>query len=626
MESIEIYMGGSLVPPPKNLNGLSIELNFDKEKASEQLVINDLEFVRENYDKITAYRNSGLTGGTGVLEGYPLSIKIKDGALYETPFDGYIDLTEETFYDPGDAGSVSVKIKESGNIDWLNDNIDSFRMEYLKSIGEILPTDYIFMPYVIDSPEGLAEQIALIEFQIAFTTLSLYQQIADLAQIIIAAANPFEATALIRVIVMIAYIIVLILALIKLYKDFIQLVLQPVKYHACMTVKLQLTKGFYHLGLQFESPFFEVGAETENLTIMPEKNYVAVNTDDKRIYGFTSPSVDQQGFYKGLFGDLVREVKKYFNAKLVIKSGVVNLVRIDEYISPAAYQIPNIYNPRYQLNLREFKSNYSIDFGYDLIEKNTIQEYGGTSFESMLRPQVINNPKMVLMKGSENIKINFALAKIKTELTIPETLIKDLLNVIDGILNAIIKVVNAVIKVYNDVAQKINKIIDKLDTIGITLNIELKTIDPLQKFDLSNIIENRIGMMKLQSDQTSMPKIFLIIIGSSPKFNKIKSSNHDSVNAKYLWDNYHYVNSFLPTTDRPNGNQYFIKQADNVPFSLADFLNVKDNNNISNNQGVNGEIISLKWNPFKQTASINYKINQLYTKNLIEIRLYPDGR
>lgn len=623
MVKVNFYLNNSLIKAPKNWKELQIELNFDKDSKNSQVSLNDWNFVRENSDILNDFINKGITTGPGVFEGIPFKIEIERGSDIEKPFNGYLDLTQQPKIS---CENLTVKATERMNIDWLNDVADGFTYEYLQSIGSISPSNYVFVPYIINSIPDYAQ--AAFMTMTAFTILvQIGQQIDKLTELAIEMSNPFEATAIVRAVIYVAYLVLLIIALIKLIEDIMQLIIQPVKYHACMRVVDLLTIGAAHLGLTFKSTIFETEPFSK-LVIMPEKLRNQTNSNDSRILGFTSPSTsDQFGYFKGTFGDLLRHVKTMFRGKYIINSAnELHFVREDENIGISSYQLPDIYQPFYTLNTNEFNANYFLKFETDLIDKNTIQEYTGTSYQTIIVPSRVVNADLKLMKGLERIDIPFALAKRKTDFTVPEKIIKDLLDVLDGLLGALVDGVNALINVYNDIVDLINKIIKKLDAVGIKINFELDPINPIQKPDFSSIIENRIGMMKIETDFTNVPKIFLLQEGSAPKYNKIPTDNDSTVSAKYLWNNFHYVASFLPMTDRPNGNQYLIKEFDKVPFTFNDFVSVKNNNIIKDAEGNDCIIDSVKWNIWNETASIRWRQSKLYTNNFILTPIEPDGK
>jgi len=139
---INFYRNGILVKEPANWKGLEIELNFDRDKdiVEESVNLTEFQLVNENADLSLDYIDAGISNGVGVLEGEPLAIEIERNGVVEKPFNGYLDYTTGTFSKDG----CAITAKEVQSIDWLNDIMDSFTMEYLhKEIGSITTSDFI---------------------------------------------------------------------------------------------------------------------------------------------------------------------------------------------------------------------------------------------------------------------------------------------------------------------------------------------------------------------------------------------------------------------------------------------------------------------------------------------------
>jgi len=71
-----------------------------------------------------------------------------------------------------------------------------------------------------------------------------------------------------------------------------------------------------------------------------------------------------------------------------------------------------------------------------------------------------------------------------------------------------------------------------------------------------------------------------------------------------------------PSTGQTTHNQHLIIDAEKIDFTLDDWNEVLSNNKFKTTDGRTGEIISLEWNFQSGIANIQYKIKQLYTKNL----------
>jgi hypothetical protein len=620
---VNYILNGSQINPPLNWKDTAFEVNFDRDgNAKTKIVSTNLDFVRENTTTIIDRVYDGATGGYGILEAMPLQVELERNGVIEKPFNGYIDLAKDAIFS---RELCKVNATENKSIEWLEEKADGFTFEYLRSINVITNDDYKFIPYVINSvPDYKESAIAILTAYVVIQ--QIVESIEKVKNLLAEIANPITAiSAVVKASLLALYLITLITSLIKLVKDIIQTLIQPVKYHACMSVKTLIEKGCQYLGLTLSSSILTTGIFSKAY-IMPEKYQNPVNATDNRILGFTiAQKTQQEGYYKGTLGNLLRALKDQFNAKIYIKNNVLYFERLDFNLTPPQFVLPDIYQPEYKTNADEFKANYYLTYLTDTIDKNTLQEYNGTAYQVIFRPNIILNEDLVMMKGLEEVRLPFALAKRKTDLTVPEKIIKAFLDALSIIVNGLIAAMNALIQGINAIIGVINSVINALDFIGINVNFSVPTIQVISYLNLGNLIDNRLNMMKLETDFTSVPKMFLMDLGTQNKFNKLTTGNETFMSAEYLYQNFHYINNFLPTADKPNGNQYIIKEFNNVRFGFDQYQQVKENNQIivGNNIGL---IESFRWNPYDQIAYIRCRISTLLTNNINATYLIPSGK
>lgn len=620
---VNYILNGSLINPPLNWKDTAFEVNFDRDgNAKTKIVSTNLDFVRENTATIIDRVYDGATGGYGILEAMPLQVELERNGVIEKPFNGYIDLTKDAVFS---RELCKVNATENKSIEWLEEKADGFTFEYLRSINVITNDDYKFIPYVINSvPDYKESAIAILTSYVVVQQIK--ESIEKVKALLVEVGNPLTApTAIVKASLLAIYLITLIASLIDLIRDIFATLIQPVKYHACMSVKTLIERGCQHLGLTLSSSILTSGVFSKAY-IMPEKLRNPIDATDNRILGFQIPQKTiQEGFYKGTFGNLLRALKEQFNAKIYIKNNVLYFERLDFNLTPPQFVLPDLYQPEYKTNADEFKANYYIAFQTDTIDKNTLQEYNGTAYQVIFRPNIILNEDLVMMKGLEEVRLPFALAKRKTDLTVPERIVKVFLDVLSVIVNALILAVNVLIQGINAIIGVINSVINALDFIGINVNFSVPTIQVISYLNLGNLIENRLNMMKLETDFTSVPKMFLMDLGTQNKFNKLTTGNETFMSAEYLYNNFHYINNFLPTSDKPNGNQYIIKEFNNVKFGFDQYQQVKNCNQIIVGNDV-GIIEQLKWNPYDQIAYIRIRISKLLTSNINATYLIPSGK
>lgn len=622
------YLDGIEINEPNNFAELSIDIEYDNDGNKQSVSINNWEFgVNDNRNAndaiplIMRHKIDGLTGGVGVLEGKPFKIELDNeiGAIY-TIFDGYIDISKSKIY----PDKIIAPAIEQGKVDWLNTVADKFDFEFLFDNGFFTSNRFIEVPYVINKKANAFEVITL-QLSIYTMVQALIVQIKAIGLQVSRSANPFEsATAIACLILEIVYTIVLLIAIIKLLIDLFNMLIHPVKYHNAMYVSDMIEIGLDYLGLKFSSSILQQYPFNQ-LVLLPEKYNIREDNTGlmKRVIGFLVPNKNESnGFFKGTFGELLRSMKELFHAKIIIDNDTLYFEKQDFNTSIPNYTLPNLIDSGYTFNESELKSNFILSFATDFNDRNTVKEYNGTAFQVVHSPVAVNNKKMVTIKDIERYTAPFSLGKKKTRLTDLEDLLDGFFNVFGGFIDTLIKVVNAIIDVVNDIIEAINKLIKKLDAIGIKIDIELKTIDRLKSPGFQNLLEGRIDLLKMETDFVSAPKLLMISRNSEPKNNKLTPENETHLNAKYIYENYHYFRNFV-TTNGYN-NQKLNRDFEAIPFTFTDYEKVYLNSGAKKYTGEECVLRSIKFKPNKQTATGSYSEKFIWTSNLQLTTSYPN--
>lgn len=627
-QRIRYYLDDIEINPPNNYKELEIELNYDSDGNQQAVSISDWEFgvgdPSKGNDGMIMCRNQFTDqSGIGVVQGKPFKIVIDNerGDKY-TLFDGYIDLWKAKY----DRGKITAPATQAGKIDWLNDYADSFTFDYLYDTGFFNKNYFIPIPYVIVKKQDTFE-IVMTLVTIFVIVDKLKQQVKEISQLIAGTANPLEMSTLPRFILQIIYTTTLLISLIALILRMLYMLMPPVKYHQAMYVKDLFQIACDYMGFTFKSSILQ-GPIYSKMVIMPEK--YNINQDAGLFAGVAGDfknNNERTGHFKGTFGDLIRKMKTMFYAKIVIDGNTLYFEPYDFKLGSNGIQVPYSFDNEdsFRLNHEDFFATMVLSFLTDLSDRHTIQEYLGTSVQITQTAKSSINQKMSLLRNLNQEQIQFALAKKKTELTIIETLLNAFLKAVQAVLNALVKAINGAIKALNALIKVINKTIKALGTIGIKIDFKIKEIDKINPPSIGNVISNRLGMLKMESDYVSVSKIFLIDQNSNPVNTKISADNASLVNARYLFDNYHYFKSFVSINGKPD-NQYLLRDSDQFPFSFDDFVQSLNNNAIFTPDGLEGKAISLKFNPIKQTATCSYKVRKHYLSNL-KLEIYePDGK
>lgn len=682
---------------PANWINAFVNLSFDKDsviaKSKGVVSTTEWEFIAKSATFLKDWQKDGLTGGLGVLQGVPFKWELLDDGASVEVYDGYLNLSKATF----ECDRVTASATLRKQIDDLNSKVDSFTYEYLLSIGKLTSADYVHVPYSKLPVQNQALEVITSIIQLVLLIIQLQQAITELVKLIIGLAT-FTWADLFKAIIQTAYTFALTVATAEAIDNLLKSIIQPVKFHAGMTELRLMQVGAEHLGYDFASNILEEDYPTA--AIIPEKWSITTNENDDLITGFTTiqqalslvdyPATNhaqQNGYFNGTFGDVIRILKTKYNAKIVIEestTGGNQIMRLEreDYIGDinSLYEIPAIdNNDTFRLNSDEFNANYLIEYQLDSANKATYLSYGGTIYQSTITPATVdpNNPDLSLMTGIDTRSIALAKGTRKNSITVVEKVATPLLNIIGTLILTITVSVNyGLILAWNtgySMIIDINSIISAVNGLpGLGLNIPLINVNALGTLeelplvvppDYSPYFGDRIGMLQVENDFLNVPHNVLLdiegqvenddpsffsqildeaipyielltgqTISGNPIGNRLVANHSREIGAKTLWEKYHSINSFVPNTEgdpddtsNPKHNQWKLYEFENVPFCYEDYIKVKNNNNITF-VGKVGRVESLEWDIYNQKANISFRVNELWTANLKLTSNEPIGR
>ena len=571
-QNISFELDGQPAGTPANLGEITLSANWGTREgiAENEISTTSIEFVLEDATKINKHVADGLTGGVGIFEGLPYKIDIDNTNI----FDGFINLSEDA--DFIEKERVIAKIVKSGGSDWLNDVADGFSFGFLRSQNYIKTSDYVVVPYVLNfRPEAFAVgQLSIALFMLQKELVQGFRDIQDnIANFSEAFGklNPIGEliSAGIKLTAQIVYTSAVLISLIQTIKDLINQFFPPVRRYRAMTIKRMFEVGLNYLGLQFQSTIFNdpVFKKSVFLPSKSKRGGLFGNTDE-----FGNPNQNSAVYN---FGDFIRTMLSMFNADFKIENNTFVFERRDYWNNLSTYILPDVETNQsdrlseLQYNTNEFVKNYFIAFQTDTQDQNSLENFSGTNYQVINEPINTTNKKMTSGKGLAQIRPPFARATRKNSLT--------------GIEKILLKVA---------------KLLDKVTSIlGDPTNV-------------SRLISNRVGMMSLSADTTTVDKFIFI---------ENQEMSTTQISAQMLWDKFHFIESFAEIKDS-NGkvfhNQHILLTAEKIPFCLSDWEQILNNNKFTTTTGQTGEIISIDWDFQQGFANISYKIKQLYTKNI----------
>ncbi len=569
---IRHFIGGQDFGEPRNWQDLVIQMDWLNKKESASINITDLEFVLEANAFLQERILNGISGGVGIFEGEPYTITVGNQQDPVYQFDGFLDFTDELTVIGEE--EISAGLKQIQGTDWLNDVADSFSFRYLQDQNIINTADFVKVPYVINYvPDGT--QLLLLGISIYLIQKELFEQLDSLADIVgigTDAATPVVSVfpgwdvgntiyAVLRGAARAVYIASIVVALVNLINEVFAQLLPKRREHLGMTFRRMMERGCQYLNLTFQSG-------------IPELDWVHIPAKDRR--GGSSGETGVPGTNSSIntFGDLIRTLKQIFNADFRISNGILRLERRDLFKTSGDYVIPAFFNDQPRLldrngfNTDEIVANYNINFQFDSQDQNTLDDQTGLVFQAITTPIRTINQNLVNIKGLTEIVVPFSLGKAK---------------------------------------QGLNGVEEVLKALGKAVDF-LTGVLPGRGTNFAGKIEKRIGSLLMSSDFISFGKV-VAMNGAL-----LVKDQRGTVNARRLWDNYHFINSFALVNGEHN--QYFRYQGLRVPMSLEDFQKVLENNQCTDQDGNEAEIELVEYSPQLGSAVINYRIKKIYTNNL----------
>ena len=574
--AIELILNGDNSSEIKELHDLEILASVEEGNVNARITTEQITLVN-NYAKLVRDYISGGANGTteGIFEGLPL--QIQENGL--NVFNGYLDFLND--FEIVNPTTVKSRIKKHESNNNFQDRANGLTFGYLLDIGFVNSTHFTNVPYVIEKEFNFVE-FAFLSFSIYSVTKdlqgllhSLEQRAAQLVGMVTTGVGgPASAVVLAAVYVILdaAFLIVMTALLINLITDLIAYLISPIKYHKAMRVDKLMERGCAFLGLSYNTTI----ADIPQLVLLPSKT--GINQDDQQFKLINGITINQPG--EGIpstadfgytFGELLEAMNKTFNAEFTIENGVLqhHLKNSPFWLQQSSYTLPNILQEGIITNANELISDKIIVFKSDVKDSNSLENFLGTTYEIRTRPISTADSRNVLMNGFERIDIPYALGNRK---------------------NSLNKFELFAFKLFNNVDEFINFFGGNSSSAAS--------------------ISNRIGYLKLETDFVNVPKLMKM-----DSQNKLVANNRSIWSAKYLYDNYHYKNSFVLNN---YVNQYYIYKGVRVPFGFEQFNQLTQNSYFYNQNGDLCKLEQISWNVSKDFALIDYRVQTKYTTNLIE--------
>jgi len=539
---------------PANLAELSLQINHRENtiidgKISTSVSLNRWRFTGDDAE----FFNQIIQAGR-IFEGIPMDIRLShSGRQYNLPL--YLDMTDGMQVSCNDI-TISSKVKKS--IDWFMDRAEGTTFEGMYNANPQWFKDHQFyVPTVINTaPQyreafmaiGMAAGIGLVAFSMA------QQLVAQLANL--ASEAPWGSP--VELLATIATFLAMVAQIASYLLDFISYIIQPVRFNCGMYFNDMLQAFCNHIGIDYASSVFDT-YPLNKLFYLPEKYEVpatigtfesvetiargianfslqvayiaaflqvillglativallalivaaaagvvimATRNNDAKIKGYLVPNPNQQrGYFNGTFKQFLDLCNMIINGKATVRNNTLFVERRDFRTGAPLYTIPGIRNDFHSLNTEEFNRVLRIKFLTDVNDKNTIEQYAGTSASYEHEPIAVIDPELILGKGFKEIGLPVARGLEKTDLTVPENILLSMLGIVDVLSKLIEDTINFIIDQINNLIKIFFTVFDFIaDIFNSVLQAEADAVNAVIDL-IEDVINDLIGVLNSMID------------------------------------------------------------------------------------------------------------------------------
>ena len=579
--------GANTIFLPEQYKTIGINAKFYPVAEDFQTKIDNIVFSLEDLKTIEDW-----IAKYGYFQGMPFDVFWSSRDSFVNVFKGQIDLSES--YQKISINQISAKAKLRGQIDWFSDTANQFSFAWLESKQKIKQSDFVSVPYVINSvPDGIQLLMLSISLFVMIDKLiQLIKEIANLVTELVAGISAYLfgiaqiIAAIIKIVLLIVYAVLMVLAIIELSKQIKEQIFPTKRWHKGMTVKRMFEVGATQLGLTFKSDLLNM-PQFQGLTILPSKT-----REGRLLKSSLSSGTPQENSSIYKYGDFVLSMIETLNGSVFFESGnVMRFERRDYKKKLANFQLEDVFtNQEKRINTNGLNTDEMIGalyytFQTDNLDRNTLENFKGTNASIITEGKVIPDPILDNIKNDKEFRPPLALGTRKDKLTDLE-------------------------KFFRDFAKFQDKVVG---VFGGSLNS-------------ASVVNSRVGTLSLSDYSFGVPKL-LIMQGD-----KLAVNQRQRLSAKTMLQNCYCIESFVPVVDplSPTAekvhNQYIKKSLDKHKIDATDFVNLQNNNYIKTASNQIGLIEEINIDSlYNETAKIDYRINEVYETNIKQTLIEGDN-
>ena len=542
--------------PPKEWKGIGVEATIDD--SSFEASVNTNEFIFEG--AIAKFIQEEWIPNYGLFNGVPyrqIMISEKDPAITHVAFDGFIHLSERVILSESGPIIFRAPIVELQNNVTVFDKMSIITQGLLEKKGFLTPADAIDIPTIKESKKNIAER-TLILGQLGFTIVST--AIGAIQNLMSAISDIVGVSALLGLIE-IGLLFVNLLIEINLLAEQIfkhkDLFFPSITYYKGLSMKKIMEKAAAFEGYTID--FGEFDPVISKIFLMSSQT----GFDGFPSQGFPASGILRRVDWGYRIGQLMQTIETFFNTRQDVRDNVIHMKNIKDpfWTSDPAFQpvdakletTEQYQNGTIKEDTDRIKAVVIINYLYDASDTHTLTENSGDSFEIHRRLKVELDPRMNTLKGIQEIQIPYAMAVRKVPFDNLLDLFTGISNNFDFWLNTIQNQISAF----------------SSDIAGA--GIDVSTI--LHILGLSQFLENREGVLKIEDNAFGVPKLLYLVDTSAGK--RIPENFKDFIGGKAI-----YVNGYLPDSPADVNDfkgQYRLLNQWRIPFNVENLLQIKDN-------------------------------------------------
>lgn len=586
MATITKYkLNGIDYTPPREWAGTEILATFDGDSVQANITTSEFSFVNDAKNAIDLWMASTPT------EGIPLEVSVSNETTTYGAFSGYLDFRTLQYLSDIEA---TCGIKQDNGIASLDTRLRGITMELLQQKGAYLTSDFCHIPYIVENRKTLLEKVYLLAqaYSIVKTGVDEVHKIINIASDITSAGI---VQALVNLTVTLVNLVLLINRLVDLLQEIQDSFFPPIRYHKGISLYTAILRAVSYCGysLQMDSTLATI---MQKYKLCPSKSdeIGALNTSS------TASGILKPQDFGYVASDLFALANRAFFTKVAIQGNTVILRTWNDpfWIQSSSYTMPNvkveqafINNGSWSPNYNELDSSRILEYTRDESDLWTLTNVNDQISVTTVSPVVVNNQSRVLLTGSEQINIPYALCVRK--------------DVVDELLDEFLGTASGLDQIKNTIEIEFNSVAGILGTAFPALGNFIDTV------------MNRTGCLKVENHFFSLPKVVYLETN-----NRIPENYADIIGAIALSNNYHSYKSFVPGVRNPlnpaDTNAKYVYTGVTIPFGINDFNTLINNSYFTTVNGQVGKFTSIKWLPDKDKAECDFWIQTNWAVNLQE--------